>query len=112
MSTDYEHEGKPMKIYIITDMEGVSGICNEEQVKKESPHYGPARRLLCADVNAAIAGAIAGGATEVVVNDGHGGGFNFLMEEMDPRAVYERPNGGLDLMPALDDSFAGAFCVG
>ena len=38
-----------MKIYIITDMEGVSGICQEEQVKRESPHYGPARRLLCAD---------------------------------------------------------------
>lgn len=101
-----------MKIYIITDMEGISGICNEEQVKRETPHYGPARRLLCADVNAAVAGAFAGGATEVVVSDGHGGGFNLLLEEMDPRAVYERPNGGLDMMPALDGSFAGVFCVG
>jgi D-amino peptidase len=101
-----------MKIYIITDMEGISGICSEEQVKKDSPQYGPARRLLCADVNAAVAGAFEGGAAEVVVNDGHGGGFNLILEEMDPRAVYERPNGGLDLMPALDDSFAGVFCVG
>lgn len=101
-----------MKIYIITDMEGISGICNEEQVKRDSPHYGPGRRLLGADVNAAIAGAFEGGATEVVVNDGHGGGFNLVLEEMDPRAVYERPNGGLDLMPSLDESFAAAFCVG
>jgi D-amino peptidase len=101
-----------MKIYIVTDMEGISGICNEEQVKRESPHYGPARRLLNADVNAAIDGAFAGGATEVVVNDGHGGGFNLILEEMDPRATYERPNGGLDMLPALDDSFAGVFCVG
>ena len=53
-----------MKIYIVTDMEGVSGICNEEQVKRESPHYGPARHLLCADVNAAIQGAFDGGATQ------------------------------------------------
>jgi D-amino peptidase len=101
-----------MKVYIITDMEGVSGICHEEQVKRESPHYGPARRLLNADVNAAIAGAFEGGATEVVVSDGHGGGFNLLLEDMDPRAVYERPNGGLDMMPGLDGSFAGVFCVG
>lgn len=101
-----------MKVYIVTDMEGVSGICNEEQVKRDSPHYGPARRLLGADVNASIAGAFEGGATEVVVNDGHGGGFNLLLEEMDPRALYERPNSGLDMLPSLDDSFAGVFCVG
>lgn len=101
-----------MKIYIITDMEGISGICNEEQVKPGSPHYDRARRLLNGDVNAAIAGAFEGGATEVVVNDGHGGGFNLVLEEMDPRGIYERPNGGLDLMPALDASFAGVFCVG
>jgi D-amino peptidase len=63
-------------------------------------------------VNAAIQGAFDGGATEVVVNDGHGGGHNLLLEEMDPRAVYERPNGGADLMPSLDASFAAAFCVG
>jgi D-amino peptidase len=101
-----------MKIYIITDMEGISGICNEQQVQRDKPDYAEGRRLLAADVNAAIDGAFAGGATEVVVNDGHGGGFNFPLEQMDPRARYERPNGGLDLMPALDDSFTGLFCVG
>jgi D-amino peptidase len=101
-----------MKIYIITDMEGVSGICNEQQVQRDHPAYAEGRQLLIGDVNAAVDGAFAGGATEVVVNDGHGGGFNFLMEQMDPRARYERPNGGLDFLPALDDSFAGLFCVG
>src|ERR1041385_3890000 len=101
-----------MKIYIITDMEGISGIRNEEQVKRESPHYGPARRLLGADINAAIAGCFDAGATEVVVNDGHGGRCDLILEEMDARAAYERPNGGLDMMPSLDDSFAAVFCVG
>jgi len=102
-----------MKIYIITDMEGISGIRQMEQVKRDQPAaYQPARRLLCGDVNAAIAGAFEGGASEVVVNDGHGGGFNFLIEEMDPRAVYERPNGGLQMMPALDETFTAVFCVG
>lgn len=101
-----------MKIYIVTDMEGISGISREEQVNPASPHYGPARKLLCADVNAAIEGAFDGGATEVVVCDGHGGGFNLILEEMDPRAKYERPGNAFNLLPSLDESFAGAFCVG
>ncbi len=101
-----------MKIYIMTDMEGISGINRVEQVLPDSPHYGPARRLLCADVNAAIAGAFEGGATEVLVSDGHGSGFNFILEEMDERASYERPNGALDYMPGLDETFDAVFCVG
>src|SRR5437660_2258809 len=64
-----------MKIYIITDMEGVSGICNEQQVQRDSPAYAEGRQLWIGDINAAVAGAFEGGAAEVVVNDGHGGGF-------------------------------------
>ncbi|MDF2441065.1 MAG: D-amino peptidase [Abditibacteriota bacterium] len=101
-----------MKIYIITDMEGISGICNEAQVKREMPQYVEGQRLLSGDVNAAIAGAFEGGATEVLVSDAHGSGFNFILEQMDPHATYERPNGGLDFMPGLDDSFDGLFCIG
>ena len=101
-----------MKIYMITDMEGVSGISSDQQVQRDKPAYAEGQRLLAGDVNAAIDGAFAGGATEVVVNDGHGGGFNLLLEQMDPRARYERPNGGLDMMPGLDESYAGLFCVG
>ena len=101
-----------MKVYIITDMEGISGIRKQEQVQRDQPEYQPARRLLGGDINAAIAGAFEGGATEVVVNDGHGGGFNLIIEEMDPRAVYETPNTGLDMLPALDESFDAMFCVG
>lgn len=101
-----------MKIYIMTDMEGVSGICNELQVTTGTPQYEAARSLLCGDVNAAIAGAFDGGATEVLVSDGHSSGFNLILEQMDSRALYERPNGGRDFMPGLDASFAGVFSVG
>ena len=37
------------------------------------------------DANAAIRGAFAGGATEVVVNDSHGSQRNLLPEDLDPR---------------------------
>src|SRR5690349_2302489 len=102
----------PTKIYIMTDMEGVSGISTQDQTNPTSHHYDGGRRLLCADVNAAIAGAFDGGADEVVVSDGHHSGFNLILSEMDPRATYLRPNGRLDYLHGIDDSFAGVMCVG
>ncbi len=100
------------KIYILCDMEGISGIRMPEQVKTEgSPEYEHGRRLMMGDINAAIAGCFDGGATEVVVCDTHGGGGQVRVDEMDERAVYERPAVGR-LMPALDRSFAGVILLG
>jgi len=101
-----------MKIYIATDMEGISGIWCPEQVQMGSVQYEAARRLLCADVNAAIAGAYDGGATEVTVLDGHGGGINFILEMMDSRAQYETVKNILEVMPSLDETFSGLMQVG
>jgi len=101
-----------MKIYILTDMEGISGIWCPEQVQKGQPEYEQGRRLLCQDVNAAIAGAFEGGATEVVVLDGHGGAPHFLLEMMDPRATYETVKNHLEVMPSLDETFGGLMQVG
>jgi D-amino peptidase len=100
-----------MKIYILCDMEGTSGIWRHEQVDGVSSHYEQGRELLVADVNAAIAGAIEGGATEVVVCDTHAMGWNFLIEKMDERAEYETPTGKTP-MPSLDESFDGLILTG
>jgi D-amino peptidase len=80
-----------MKIYILCDMEGTSGIWCREQTDRSLPEYQQGRELLMADVNAAIEGVYSGGATEVVVCDTHGGGPNFLIEKLDPRPRYETP---------------------
>ena len=103
-----------MKIYVLTDMEGISGISRVEMVKPNEggEHYQYGRKCLTEDINAAVAGAFDGGATEVVVNDGHGGGRHLILEEADPRALYERPVSGYHLMPSLDESFDGIFAVG
>jgi len=100
------------KIYIMTDMEGISGVREPFQCDRKHPEWQTARRLLVDDVNAAIAGAFEGGADEVLVSDGHGGGFNFILEEMDPRATYERPKGAHDYLTGLDETFSGVFQVG
>jgi D-amino peptidase len=99
------------KIYILCDMEGTSGIWNRDQVDQKSAAYNEARELLCADVDAAVAGAFDGGATEIVVCDTHGGGPNFALEKMDRRVLYENPALG-NLMPSLDGSFAGVMLTG
>jgi D-amino peptidase len=63
-----------MRIAMITDMEGISGITRWEQVGAGRPMFEEGRRLYTEDVNAAIRGAYNGGATEVVVMDWHGAG--------------------------------------
>ena len=66
---------KALKVLVLYDMEGVSGASNVRHTDFDSqPEYGQARESLTADVNAAIAGLKAAGATEIIVVDGHGSG--------------------------------------
>jgi len=82
---------RPVKrIYIVTDMEGVAGVQNAEQwLSPEGRYYDVGRKFLTLEVNAAIEGFVAGGATEVVVCDGHGAGA-MNIELLDSRAQLER----------------------
>ncbi|CAN5830737.1 M55 family metallopeptidase [soil metagenome] len=67
-------------------MEGVTGVTGPGDVIPGRSEYGRFRRLLTADVNAAIEGAAEAGATEFLVNEAHDGMKNILIEELDPRA--------------------------
>lgn len=82
-----------MRIYIHTDLEGISGVDRAEMVPRDSEDYRLSCELLMGDVNAAVDGAFAGGATEVVVLDSHGGGGNFILDLLDSRAQNDtKPN--------------------
>jgi D-aminopeptidase len=101
-----------MKILLMTDMEGVAGMLNHDDwVLPAGRFYDKGQRLLTLEANAAIAGLCAGGATEIVVVDGHGAG-GIDPELLDPRALLER-NWGPNPYPfGLDASFDGFACVG
>lgn len=102
---------KPVRIYIHTDMEGVTGIDSYDMIQRDGGRFDECRRLLMEDVNAAVDGAFAGGADEVVVLDSHGGGNNFIPELLDKRAKIDtRPNKKWWAM--LDDSYSGTFFIG
>jgi D-amino peptidase len=101
-----------VKIYILCDMEGISGIRYPEQVESaNAAAYEEGRKLMMADVNAAVEGCFRGGAKEVLVCDTHGGGGQLRLEEMDPRSTYERP-AKARYMPSLDETFAGVILLG
>jgi D-amino peptidase len=82
-----------VRVHIISDMEGVAGIVKWEQVTGGEPLYEEGRRLYTEEINAAVRGARAAGATEVVVMDCHGAGkgwtFNSLVPDLlDPGCEY------------------------
>jgi D-amino peptidase len=101
-----------MKIFISADMEGISGVATNQQLKTPS-EYQRFRKLMTADVNAAIEGAFNGGATEVVVADGHGNMSNIIIEELDTRArLVSGNNRVMCQLEGLDDTFDGIMFVG
>lgn len=79
-----------MRVFISVDMEGVAGVVHEDQTDPVNPRcaseYGRFRRLMTLEANAAIEGAVAGGATSILVNDSHWTMRNLLAEELHPAA--------------------------
>jgi len=100
-----------MKIMIMTDMEGAAGILNHDDwVVPGGRFYSKGQRLLTEEVNAAVAGLFEGGATDVIVVDGHGYG-GIAPELLDERAKLQRgPCGGWPW--GLDSGFDAFCCVG
>src|SRR3954471_18517250 len=105
-----------MRIYISVDMEGASGVTRWQDVSSSGQDYQVARSWMTADVNAAVAGARAAGATEIVVEENHGVEMlcNLVLDEIDPDVDVVRgmPRGGATTLAALDGSFDAMLLVG
>jgi D-amino peptidase len=94
-------------------MEGVAGIVDWAQCLPPGQAYEEGRALLLGEVNAAIDGALAAGATEIVCNDSHGPMNNLNPADLHGRAAYiagrHKPR---YMMEGLDDSFDAVFLIG
>lgn len=101
------------KVFISVDMEGISGISGSDQLSAAGAEYNRSRKLMADDTNAAIRGARAGGAVEIVVNDSHGTMRNLRLEDLE-RGVrlishsFKRSG----MMEGLDESFDAAIFIG
>lgn len=102
-----------MKIYISSDMEGVSGVVHSEQIDPAQAEYQRARKWMLAEVNAAIEGALAAGAKQVLVNDSHWNMRNLMIEDLNPAATLlsgtPKP---YSMMTGIDAGFDAVFLMG
>lgn len=102
-----------IKIFIETDLEGVSGVYNFTQTReKGSPENIQACEYFMGDLAAVVRGLRDGGATEIIVIDGHGNQA-MIPHLMEPGAKYvtgkPRPEGN---RWSLDKSYAGIVMFG
>lgn len=102
-----------MKIFLLTDLEGISGIVDwDMQGNWNSPFFQDARKFMTGEANAAIEGLLEAGADDIVVCDGHGGAYcNFNFEDLNPAARLLIGDMVYDL-EGLDASFDAMILIG
>jgi D-amino peptidase len=106
-----------MRVFIVSDMEGVAGIVKWNQTKGGHPMYEEGRRLYTGEINAAVRGAKAAGATEIVVMDCHGAGedwtFNSLIpDELDEDCEFVVQDHWTEYVDYLEEGVDAALFVG
>ncbi len=100
------------KIYVVTDLEGISGVFQFAQTREtDTPLARAAREYFMADVAAVVRGLRDGGATEVLVLDGHGNQA-VIPHLMEPGAKYLTGLPRPGVLTGLDDSYAGVVFLG
>ncbi len=73
-------------VFMVTDLEGGAGVVSfADQSDPSGKYYDAARKLLTAEVNAAVDGLLEAGVEEVLIWDGHGAG-GICFEDLHPAA--------------------------
>ena len=106
-----------MRVHVISDMEGVAGIVKWGQTGGDTTLYHEGRVLYTEEINAAVRGAKAAGATEIVVMDCHGAGgdwtFNSLVPDLlDPDCEYVVQSEWTEYTEFLEQGCDAALFVG
>ncbi len=105
-----------MKVYLMTDLEGVAGVWKWDERDSDTPreinYWQTCRRLMTGEINAAVRGFFEGGATEVIVNDGHGAGYTLDVETLDPRITLIHGRDRTFWLPLLDATCDATALVG
>lgn len=102
-----------MRIYISADMEGITGLVDADDVQPGGRDYERGRLMMAEDVNAAVRGALAAGATDIVVNDAHGPMRNLVPETLHPEArlIRGKPK-HMGMLEGLTPEHDAMICVG
>ncbi len=106
--------GNELKVFISVDMEGITGVTHWEEVSREGKDYDYIRRLMTQEASAAVEGAVAAGATEIVVRDSHGSARNILPDLLNENAKLLRnwSGGPKSMMEGIDETFHAVVFIG
>lgn len=102
-----------MKVHFTVDMEGMAGLAHEDQAEAKGVDFARMRQLLTNEVQAAVDGAKAGGAKEIVICDAHDTGRNLILEELDEDVmVIQGTAYELGMMGGISEEFDASFQIG
>jgi D-amino peptidase len=106
--------GDGLKVFISVDMEGITGVVNVDDATRGGTDYDYFRQTMTREANAAIEGALAAGATEIIVRDSHGTALNLLPEMLNRNSKLLRDwsQGPMFMMEGIDESFDAAIYIG
>ena len=109
-----QNRSEELRVFISVDMEGISGVVNWEDVSRDGKDYPLFREIMTTETNAAIEGAVAAGAKEIVVRDSHGTARNIIPTKLDRRAKLLRDwsGGPMGMMEGIDASFDAVIFIG
>ena len=112
--TAHAQSGDGLKIFISVDMEGITGVVNWEDVSRTGKDYDYFRRIMTEETNAAVEGALAAGATEIIVRDSHGSARNILpgLLNRNARLIRDWSRGPKGMMEGIDESFDAVIFIG
>jgi D-amino peptidase len=112
--TLFGHPQKDLKVFISVDMEGICGVVHWEDVSRSGKDYGLFRRLMTEETNAAIEGALAAGATEILVRDSHSSARNILPDLLHPKAelIRDWAESPFSMMEGIDKTFDAVIFIG
>jgi len=95
-----------MRVYILTDIEGVGGIVDfDRQCWPDAPDFHRSQQLLTGEVNAAVQGAVDAGADTIVVCDAHYRGHNILYDQLHPAAELIQGHMRPHWLPWIDEGY-------
>lgn len=113
-SLAFSKSSNGLKVFISVDMEGITGVVNWEEVSRDGKDYDYFRRIMTKETNAAIEGALAAGATDILVRDSHGSARNILPDLLNKNAKLLRDwsGGFMSMMEGIDKSFDAVIFIG
>ncbi len=110
----FAQSDRGLKVFISVDMEGITGIQTSAECSSSGSDYQYFRGIMTQETNAAIEGAFAAGATEVLVRDSHGSARNIIPDKLDSRAKLLRSwsGGPKMMMEGIDETFDAVIFIG